>query len=140
MSFYLDTSFLIAVLADEPLSDASRAWLKAVDAPTIVSTFAALEFAASTARFVRTGRMAEDGARQMLARFDEFRAASASYGHDNLDYRRADELVRDFTTKLAAPDALHLACVINIGATLVTFDQRLAEAAKGRGVAVTTPG
>ena len=43
-------------------------------------------------------------------------------------------LVRDFTTKLTAPDALHLASAKNAGATLATLDVRLAEAARAQGV------
>ncbi|MGP0060221.1 MAG: PIN domain-containing protein, partial [Beijerinckiaceae bacterium] len=41
-----------------------------------------------------------------------------------------------FATKLAAADALHLAAAMNAGASLVTFDGRLAEAARMQGVGV----
>lgn len=139
MSFYLDTSFLIAALADEPGSDVARAWLRSASRAIIVSNFARLEFGASASQFVRTQRLRLDDARAMLARFDEFCAASERHAHERADYALADELVRDFSTKLAAPDALHLASTINLGATLVTFDFRLAEAARGRGAAVVTP-
>lgn len=140
MSFYLDTSFLISVLADEPTSDASRNWLLATEAPMIVSDVAALEFSASVSRFVRTGRLALDDATTILARFDETRAASTRHAHESSDYSLADEMIRDFATRLSAPDALHLASAINLGATLVTFDQRLAEAARMRRARVLTPG
>lgn len=63
MTFYLDTSFLISALTDESNSQASRDWLKAGGDPTIISDFAALELGASVSRFVRTGRLAEAGAR-----------------------------------------------------------------------------
>jgi predicted nucleic acid-binding protein len=49
-------------------------------------------------------------------------------------------LVRDFATKLSAPDALHLASAKNAGATLATLDVRLAEAAMGQGVKVAELG
>jgi uncharacterized protein len=113
--------------------------LKAVDTAVIVADLAALEFSASISRFVRMGQLAGSDATTMLARFDEIRASSAQHAHDGADYRLADDLIRDFATKLAAPDALHLASALNLGATLVTFDQRLAEAARGRGAKVLTP-
>jgi uncharacterized protein len=140
VTFYLDTSFLISVLADEANSDASRAWMKSAAAPMIVSDFAALEFAASMLRFLRAGRLSDESASVMLQRFDQIRAASVAYAHAADDYRLADELVRDFRTKLAAPDSLHLASSIKLGATLVTFDERLAAAARMRGAEVLTPG
>ena len=52
----------------------------------------------------------------------------------------AERLVRDFSTKLAAADALHLASAKNAGAALATFDARLAEAANGLGVALAELG
>ena len=54
--------------------------------------------------------------------------------HPRDDFAMAEELIRDFSTKLAAPDALHLAATINIGAALATLDLRLAETARSRGV------
>jgi predicted nucleic acid-binding protein len=51
----------------------------------------------------------------------------------------AGQLVRDFTTKLSAPDAIHLAITRHVGATLATFDDRLAEAAQRHAVPVTLP-
>ena len=52
------------------------------------------------------------------------------------DFQLADRLARDFSTKLASADALHLASAKNAGAALATFDARLAEAARGQGVEV----
>jgi predicted nucleic acid-binding protein len=45
-----------------------------------------------------------------------------------------EQLVLDFSTKLAAPDALHLASALNVGARLLTLDERLAEMARSRGL------
>jgi len=56
--------------------------------------------------------------------------------HGRADFAAAELLVRDFATKLSAPDALHLASAKNAGAMLATLDARLAEAAHGQGVEV----
>ena len=56
------------------------------------------------------------------------------------DFAHAERLIRDFATKLAAPDALHLASAKNSGAALATFDARLADAARAQGVEVAQLG
>ena len=48
--------------------------------------------------------------------------------------------MRDFSTKLAAANASRLASAKNIGVTLATLDARLAEAARGQGVALADLG
>jgi predicted nucleic acid-binding protein len=67
------------------------------------------------------------------------RAQCLSYAHGRDDFVLAELIARDFTTRLLAPDALHLASAKNAGATLATFDARLAEAAKPTGVALAIP-
>ena len=48
--------------------------------------------------------------------------------------------MRDFSTKLAAADALHLASAKNAGAALATFDARLADAARAQRLEVAELG
>lgn len=139
MSFYLDTSVLVSSTANESMSERARTFLKSATDVTIIADLAALEFGAAISRTVRTGQASHAEARETLADFDLMRAASLSHSHTRSDYALADDLIRDFSTKLAAADALHLASAINLGAALVTFDQRLAEAARGHAVAVVTP-
>jgi predicted nucleic acid-binding protein len=64
--------------------------------------------------------------------------ATASHTLSPTDLALAGTLIRDFSTKLAAADALHLAATINAGTTLVTFDERMVEVALSRGVRVET--
>jgi predicted nucleic acid-binding protein len=42
--------------------------------------------------------------------------------------------------KLAGPDAIHIALALSRDAKLITFDARLADAARSRGTAVVIPG
>jgi predicted nucleic acid-binding protein len=51
----------------------------------------------------------------------------------------AAELARDPLLKLSAADALHLASAADGGYVLVTFDARLADAARARTYAVEIP-
>jgi predicted nucleic acid-binding protein len=78
--------------------------------------------------------MTADTAQEALADFDEWRTRStASLPISELDVSVAARLVRDFATKLAAAEALHLAAAIHAGAKLVTFDSRLLQAARMKG-------
>jgi predicted nucleic acid-binding protein len=64
------------------------------------------------------------------------RANCERLSHGAADFLLAEHMVRDFSMKLAAADALHLASAKNAGAALATFDGRLAEAARTQGVEV----
>jgi predicted nucleic acid-binding protein len=55
------------------------------------------------------------------------------------DIALAKTIVRRFETKLGVPDALHLAVATNSGFTLVTLDQRLADAARMQRTAAAVP-
>jgi hypothetical protein len=74
------------------------------------------------------------------ASFDMLRAASQPMMDGRADFELAETLVRDFSTQLAAPDALHLTSAQNAGAALATFDAGLAGAAGTQGVDVDAPG
>jgi predicted nucleic acid-binding protein len=106
----------------------------------ILSDLTGLEFAALVSRAVRTRRFDNDAAARALASFDEIRADSLSLYQGRSDFERAERLVRDFATKLAAADALHLASAKNAGAALATFDAQLAEAARGQWLALAELG
>jgi uncharacterized protein len=85
-------------------------------------------------------RFDNDAADRALASFDELRAASQPLRHGRGEFELAERLIRDFATKLAAADALHLASAKTAGAALATLDTRLAEAARGQGVKVAELG
>ena len=133
MSIYLDTSVLIPTLVREPASDAVRAYLAAKD-DRLISDFAAVEVASALSRLIRTEAVAR------LADFDTWRAATSSSADTHAaDARLANTYVRRFELMLRAPDALHLAIVNRLRATLVTFDRRLERAAQELGIAVEVP-
>ena len=137
MTVYLDTSVVIAILIDEPSSEVARAWFRRLaDDDVIVADLAAIEFAAGISRWLRMGRIDVGQAEFALASCDMLRAQCLSYTHGRDDFALAELIARDFTTKLLAPDALHLASAKNAGARLATFDVRLAKAARMQGVEV----
>ena len=133
---YLDASVLLSAIRVDAHTDRARSWLAASVGVLIVSDFAATEVAAVVMMDVRAGKLRQDDATRTLADFDALRASSERLAHGPEDFRLAEGIVRDETTKLGAADALHLASAVHAKAALATFDKRLAEAAKGRGVEV----
>jgi predicted nucleic acid-binding protein len=136
VSVYIDASVLVAAILNEPRSQAVRDGWKSGADPAVVSDLAILESVAVISRAVRTKHFADHEAMEALQNLDALRAVCVSHAHGRGDFSLAEELVRDFSTKLAAPDALHLAATINLGASLATFDLRMIDAARAREVRV----
>ncbi len=136
MSVYIDASVFVAAILNEPRSQAVRDWWKSGADPAVVSGLAILESIAVISRAVRTKRFADQEAEAALRSLDALRAECVLHRQGRGDFALAEELVRDFSTKLAAPEALHLAATINLGARLATFDLRMIEAARAREVSV----
>ncbi len=131
---YLDASVILPLLVADVHSPRAIAWYSDVTGTLIVSDLANLEVSAVLSRDLRTGRLTEGAATNALLDFDAMRASCERLSHSAADFLLAERLVRDFATKLAAADALHLASAKNAGAALATFDARLAEAARAQGV------
>jgi uncharacterized protein len=140
VTVYADTSVLVAFIFDEPASDRIRDWFRRTTQRIVVSDLARLEFPAVVTRSTRTGRLNPTEASAALGSFDLLAARSRPLRHDRADFAAAEMLVRNFSTKLTAPDALHLASAKNAGATLATLDVRLAEVARGQGLALAELG
>ncbi len=134
MIVYLDTSVILSMVALDANSEKAGAWYEGLQASVIISDFADLEVCAVISRELRAKRFSRAVADRALSDFDSLRATSERSTPDAQDFSLADRLVRNYTTKLSAPDALHLAAAKNAGAALATFDARLAEAARMQGV------
>ena len=120
----------------EPASAEITALLGGSPKPLIVTEFAAGEFAAALSRLVRTNRLSEHTARASLVDFDSWRIGYClSPPHAAVDILVAATFVRRFDLKLLLPDAIHAATCQRLGATLITFDRRLADAATALGIA-----
>ena len=130
MTVYLDTSVIIALIAEEPASETVRNWFRNATERMIVSDLVRLEFSAFVSRAVRTKRFDAHQAAVALRRFDALRKSCDALEHTARDFSRAEELIREFAMKLAAPDALHLASVLAAKTSLLTLDMRLREAAR----------
>lgn len=137
MTALCDTSALVNLFVPSAYTPALRAWLKQRRPVLTVSDFAAGEFAAAMSRKHRLGELSVDDVRRVLNVFDIWREAqTAAIATEAADIRIAGSFVRRFETKLALPDALHLAIASRLGCALLSFDQRQRAAAGMLGVAL----
>ena len=140
MSYYLDTSFLVSILFDDAHTDGAFGWLERGPTELHFSDWGMTELFALVQRKVRAGQLDARVAALTLIEFDIFAVSRAtrlplSAGVGAL----AAILARDSGLKLSAADALHLALSADGDHRMVTFDLRLAEAARARGYAVEIP-
>lgn len=129
MPHYVDTSALVKLVVSEPETPALEAWLAAQPEALVSSDLARAEL-------VRTVRRS--------ASADVVRARAVLESITLLTVRRTvfDAAGRLDPTRLRTLDALHLASALELGddlAGIVTYDHRLAEAARTHGVAVIAP-
>jgi predicted nucleic acid-binding protein len=127
--FYVDTSVAVKLVLTERGSAAARRWLERRSDAACSSDLLRVELQ----RAVR--REAPDRMDQARAVLDSLLLMRIS----TETYERAARLGPDGLRSL---DALHLACALELGVELegvVTYDDRLAEAAKANGIGVISP-
>ena len=129
MAFYLDTSALVKLVVAEPETTALRRWLTAADRGPVSCDLARTELARAVRR-VAPDRAVE--ARAVLDAVTLIEVATPMF----------EEAGRLDPTLLRTLDAIHLAAALALGDDLeglVTYDERLAAAARANGVDVVAP-
>jgi uncharacterized protein len=129
---YLDASAIVKLATEEPESDTLRAWLRGRSS-VITSRISSVEVARAIARKTE-GSVAP--ARSAL------REAFTSVSLLELDADIANHAADLGPPTVRALDAIHLASALAIGDELtafVTYDSRLADAARAAGLEVIAP-
>ena len=129
MVHYLDTSALVKLVVAEPETPALRAWLRDADRVPVACDLARTELL----RAVR--RAAPDRLLQARAVLDSLTLTTVTTA-------LFEEAGRLDPAEMRSLDALHLAAALDLGddrVSLVTYDDRLASAARANGITVTTP-
>ena len=140
MSLYFDASVLVSLFVIDPSSARAEAFLSAHPEIFVISDFGAAEFASAVARRVRMRELTPDDGRLAFSNFDAWVARSADRRHTTtVDIDAADRILRRLDINLRTPDAIHIAIARRVDATLVTFDQQVAESARALGMAVARP-
>ena len=129
VAFYLDTAALVKLVVAEQETPALRAWLGVADRDPVSCDLARTELM----RAVR--RAAPDRVVQARAVLDALTLLEVTTAVFEEAGRLDPAVVRSL-------DAIHLAAALSLGDDLeglVTYDERLAEAARANGVAVVAP-
>ncbi len=137
MFLYLDASILASLFVADAFSDQASSLLAAAAADVLISDFAATEFSSVIARQVRMGRLSVERAREGFADFDVWNArAGQKVATLSADIQAAGTLIRRLDLNIRAPDALHIAVALRLGATLATFDRQMSQNAQSLGLEV----
>ena len=128
MTLYLDASALIPLFITESRTvDAESALRGRVP---VVSDLAIAEFSAGIARRFRMRDIREADALTVFSNFDAWVASARRETVTAEDLLTAITLVRRFDLGLRTPDALNLAIATRCNASVLTFDDQMARAAR----------
>lgn len=134
---YLDTSVLVGLFTMDPASERADAAMRVEGIQAILSDWAKAEFASAVAIKVRVGVITAAGAQAAFAGIDAWTAQSAQpAAMIASDLAAVTTWLRRLDLNLRAPDAIHIAIAQRLGATLLTFDARMREAAQALGCPV----
>ena len=138
MSLYLDASALVALFTVDTFSARASGYFEPNKTLLLVSDFAAAEFASALSRRVRTKELSREEAHRAFTNFDQFTERQAAHRIETSsgDMKAAEGFLRTLTLPLRAPDALNIAIAQRIGASLLTFDVKMAACARALGVDV----
>jgi predicted nucleic acid-binding protein len=138
LTLYLDTSAIVALLAEEPASGPLQAWLSAREADGLAtSRWTATEVASALSLKVRTGEFTLAQRAEAAAGWRAWREGLGLLDIEAADFETAAAFASRPDLSLRAGDALHLAVAAASGCALVTLDERMAKAAPQVGVSVT---
>ncbi len=129
VAHYLDTSALVKLVVEEPETEALRGWLAETDGEWVSSDLTRTELLRAVRRVVPERLVL---ARQVLEAITLVDLRTSTF----------EEAARLDPPDLRTLDALHLAAALDLGDDLqavVTYDERLAEAATGNGIATIAP-
>ena len=137
MKAYLDASVIVPLFLADPFTPRAESLLRTPDLTVVISDWAGLEVSNVIARRVRIQALTAEEALRILGDFDLWRGRAAVEAETTRsDVRVATNLVRRPDLVLRGPDALHIAIAQRLGASLATFDARMANAAVAVGLEI----
>ncbi len=140
MSYYLDTSVLVAMLVAESHSPRVLAWLDATAPGTrVISDWCHTEVASALSIKVRTGQLSLELRAAAAAAWNALHPANfPTLAVLPEHFEAASAFAAQSELGIRAGDALHIAVAQEGGHTLATLDHRMAQAALQLGIPVET--
>lgn len=134
---YVDTSAIVALIANEPGSAGVAAWYAASRSELVSAAWCVTEFGSALGMKQRTDQLDTEQARAAWQRFERLTANDLRLlPVEPLDFHRAAMLALVAASGIRAGDALHLACAERAGAkSLATLDRVMARNAQRVGLA-----
>jgi predicted nucleic acid-binding protein len=129
VAYYIDTSALVKLVVEEPESEALRSWLRTIAEPVVSCDLLRTELLRAVRR-VAPGLTA--AARHVLESLTLVSVPTYVF----------ESAARLDPVALRPLDAIHLSAALDLGddlAAVVTYDERLADAARSTGIEVVTP-
>lgn len=141
MTFYLDSSFVVAILSTEPSSLQARAWVRSRSGSSLaVSRWSITEVASAIAKKVRMQVLTLEERDDVMHTWDMFRQLSLETVDVDADcFATAASYAGRSELSLRAGDALHLAVASRSGMHVVTLDRMMANACRALSIPVETP-
>lgn len=137
MHLYLDTSVVVAAITREAYTGRAHEVLASRAADLVIRDWTVTEVSAALSLKQRLGGLPETDRHTALALFQQLAEDSMVREHiGQADFLRAAQLADRPGVAVRAGDALHLAMVERVGATLATFDTAMSRAAAELGLSV----
>jgi predicted nucleic acid-binding protein len=137
LKLYLDACVLISLFTQDDWSQRGSTLLRQHAGEVCVSDFVSLEVASAISRLVRMKLMEKVKAHVAFSRFDLWVARAATHTETMpTDITAAKAALRRLDLPLRSGDALNIVIANRIGASLATFDEKMAEAARVLGLTV----
>jgi len=134
-SAYLDTSVILGLMTQETSTARAETFIRANKQPLSTSDLAAAELASAISRLVRMKEITKAEAAGIFKKFDQWRLQSTRIiSLESSDILGAETYLRRLDLTLRAADAMHIAMAKRAGATLVTFDIKMATSAAAIGL------
>lgn len=137
MTVYVDTSVLVPLFTTDALSERADRFFDETLPAVLLSDLACAEFASAMARKARTAVLSTDQARAAFTAFDAWTSQQSTRVQvSSADITLAESFIRRLDLTLRAPDAMHIAMAIRLGAPLATFDRAMEDSARALGCAL----
>jgi hypothetical protein len=136
LSLYLDTSVLVSLFLRDDLTDSVLRWFEAIEEELAASDWSAAEFTSALGIRRRRGELDPSERDAAEAALDGWLGRVERLEVSGADFVLARQLIRTELTSLRAADALHVAIALRWGATLVTTDRQMSQAAEVFGLPV----